>query len=91
MFIKGRVTVEEDKPAKMICQKITPFDEMPKQLWLQYPTREEYRQQEEWQFETLEHAKKQLPNSRMTSVCPELLEKLYKKFGSENVKVVQAT
>ena len=106
VFIKGRVTVEEDKPAKMICQKITPFDEMPKQLWLQYPTREEYRQQEEWLFETLgeydgqdtviiylskEHAKKQLPNSRMTSVCPELLEKLYKKFGSENVKVVQAT
>ena len=27
VFVKGRVTVEEDKPAKMICQKIVPFDE----------------------------------------------------------------
>lgn len=104
VFVKGRVTVEEDKPAKMICQKIVPFDELPKQLWLQFQTKEEYREQEGWLFETLggydghdtviiylskERAKKQLPNSRMTSVCPELLEKLYGRFGIENVKVVQ--
>lgn len=104
VFVKGRVTVEEDKPAKMICQKIVPFDELPKQLWLQFQTKEEYREQEGWLFETLgrydghdtviiylskERAKKQLPNSRMTSVCPELLEKLYGRFGNENVKVVQ--
>ena len=36
-----------------------------------------------------ERAKKQLPNSRMTKVCPELLEELYKKFTKENVEVVQ--
>ena len=36
-----------------------------------------------------ERAKKQLPNSRMTKVCPELLEKLYGDMGHENVKVVQ--
>lgn len=34
-------------------------------------------------------AKKQLPSSRCTRVCRELLEKLYGVFGEENVKVVE--
>lgn len=104
VFVKGRITVEEDKPAKMICQKIVPFDEVPKQLWLQFPNREAYRNMEESLFALLgqydgqdtviiylsqERAKKQLPNSRMTKVCPELLEKLYEDMGHDNVKVVQ--
>ena len=104
VFIKGRITVEEDKPAKMICQKILPFDEIPRQLWIQFTDREEYRKMEEHLFAVLgqydgqdtviiylsqERAKKQLPNSRMTKVCPELLEKLYEDVGHENVKVVQ--
>lgn len=104
VFVKGRITVEEDKPAKMICQKIVPFDEVPKQLWLQFPNREAFRNMEESLFALLgqydgqdtviiylsqERAKKQLPNSRMTKVCPELLEKLYEDMGHENVKVVQ--
>lgn len=104
VFVKGRTTVEEDKPAKMICQKILPFDEVPRQLWIQFTDREEYRKMEEHLFAVLgqydgqdtviiylsqERAKKQLPNSRMTKVCPELLEKLYQTAGHENVKVVQ--
>lgn len=104
VFVKGRITVEEDKPAKMICQKILPFDEIPRQLWIQFTDREEYRRMEENLFGLLgqydgqdtviiylsqERAKKQLPNSRMTKVCPELLEKLYQTAGHENVKVVQ--
>ena len=104
VFIRGRVTVEEDKPAKMICQKIVPFDEIPKQLWVQCRTKAEYREREDELFRILgnydgqdtvivylaaERAKKQLPNSRTTKVCPELLEELYDAFGNENVKVVQ--
>ncbi len=104
VFVKGRVTVEEDKPAKMICQKIVPFDELPKQLWIQCRTKEEYLEKENQLFGILgeydgqdtviiylsqDRAKKQLPNSRMTKVCPELLKKLYEIFGEDNVKVVQ--
>ena len=77
---------------------------MPKQLWIQFTDKESYLQQEQQLFDLLagfdgqdvvivylstERAKKQLPNSRMTRVCPELLEQLYKKFTKENVKVVQ--
>lgn len=104
VFVKGRVTVEEDKPAKMICQKIVPFDEVPNQLWIQFTDKQSYLAAEQSLFDSLakydgqdkvivylstERAKKQLPNSRMTKVCPELLEELYKKFTKENVKVVQ--
>ena len=106
VFIRGRVTVEEDKPAKLICQSMIPFDDIPKQLWIQCGKKEEYQEKEGALFETLseydghdtviiylsaERAKKQLPNSRMTRVCPELLKHLYDMFGSENVKVVQSS
>lgn len=104
VFIRGRVTVEEDKPAKLICQKMIPFDEIPRQLWVQCRTKAEYREREDELFRILgnydgqdtvivylagERAKKQLPNSRTTKICPELLEELYDAFGNENVKVVQ--
>lgn len=104
VFIQGRITVEEDKPAKMICSKIIPFDDLAQSLWLQFGTREEYLREETWIYQTLadydgtdevniylsgERAKKRLPNSHSTCICPELLEKFYKKFGRDNVKVVQ--
>ena len=104
VFISGRASVEEDKPAKLICQKIVPFDEIPKQLWIQCSDKPDYHAKEKALFETLgefdgqdtviiylsrERAKKQLPNSRMTRVCTELLQKLYEMFGQDNVKVVQ--
>lgn len=104
VFVKGRVTVEEDKPAKMICQKIVAFDDMPKQLWVQFQNREEYQSKETILFDQLGHydgqdtvivylreekAKKRLPNSRMTDICEDLLDHMYETFGRENVKVVQ--
>lgn len=104
VFVKGRVTVEEDKPAKLICSAVLPFDEMDRELWIQCKTKEEYLEKEAVLFQILaefdgrdgvniflsrERAKKRLPNSRSTKVCRELLEKLYQEFGSENVKVVE--
>ncbi len=104
VFIQGRVTVEEDKPAKIICSKILPFDEMDKEIWIQCTTKEEYLEKEPWLIQTLAgydgrdvvniylsgaRAKKQLPNSCCTKACPELLQKLFDKFGQDNVKVVE--
>lgn len=104
VFVKGRVTVEEDKPAKMICSGILPFDEIDKDLWIQCRTKEEYLEKEPALFQTLAlfdgrdtvniflsevRATKRLPNSRSTKVCPELLQKLYDIFGIDNVKVVE--
>ena len=104
VFVQGRATVEEDKPAKLICSQVISFDGLAQALWLQFSAKEEYRKEEAWIYEALAgydgndevniyisgiHAAKKLPNSHSTKVCPELLEKLYDKFGRDNVKVVQ--
>lgn len=104
VFVQGRAAVEEDKPAKLICSRVIPFDGLAQSLWLQFPAKEEYRKEEAWIYEALAgydgndevniyisgiHAAKKLPNSHSTKICPELLEKLYDKFGRDNVKVVQ--
>lgn len=104
VFIRGRVTVEEDKPAKLICSSIVSFEDRKRELWVQCGTKGEYLQREPELFRILqdydgqdevvaylsgERAVKRLPKSRTTKVCPELLERLYKEFGPENIKVVE--
>ena len=104
VFIQGRITVEEDKPAKLICSGVIPFDELEKELWIQCRNRQDYAEKEEWLFQILgqydgrdgvniylseDRAKKRLPNSRCTHVCPELLATLSGKFGEDNVKVTE--
>ncbi|HKM20563.1 MAG TPA: DNA polymerase III subunit alpha, partial [Lachnospiraceae bacterium] len=48
VFIQGRVSAEEEKDAKLICERITPFENIPKKLWVKFKTKEEYvlREQE---------------------------------------------
>lgn len=104
VFIQGRVTVEEDKPAKLICSGVVPFDAVEKELWIQFPTRADYEEAEQTLFAILgnydgtenvyiylskDRARKLLPKSRCTKVCKELLSELYTKFGEDNVKVTE--
>ena len=36
VFIEGRISVEDDRDAKLIASKITLFDEMPRTLWIRF-------------------------------------------------------
>ena len=104
VFIQGRVTVEEDKPAKLICSGVVPFDAVEKELWIQFLTRADYEEAEQTLFAILgnydgienvyiylskDRARKLLPKSRCTKVCKELLSELYTKFGEDNEKVTE--
>ena len=42
VFIEGRVSVEEDRDAKLIAGKILTFDEMPKTVWIRFDDRASY-------------------------------------------------
>lgn len=42
LFIQGRVSAEDDKASKLILEKVRLFDDMPRELWLQFESREEY-------------------------------------------------
>ena len=102
VFIKGRVSVEEDKDAKLICQNIMTFDEVPKKLWIQFETKEDYLKSDSELMEMIRESdgndrviiyikgtkeKKVLPPNLSVLAGKELVEMLSEKFGEENVKV----
>ena len=102
MFIKGRVSAEEDKDAKLICQNIMTFDEIPKKLWIQFPTKEDYLKTDGELMAMLRESdgndrviiyiketkeKKILPPNMSVLAEKELTDALSEKFGQENVKV----
>lgn len=102
VFIRGRVSVEEDKDGKLICEKITGFDEITRKLWVKFPTKEAYEAAEAQLLSILSYsdgrdnvciyvenpkAVKTLPPNRSVNADRELLDRLEALYGKENVKV----
>lgn len=46
VFVEGRVTAEEDRNGKLICEKIISFDEVKRELWLQFPSKSDFEEKE---------------------------------------------
>ena len=44
VFLSGRVSLEEEKDGKLICEKVTLFDEVPRKLWIRFDDLDAYRQ-----------------------------------------------
>ena len=103
VFVKGRVSLEEDKNGKLICERIIPFEVIGKKLWVRFDTMEQYSQANLALMEVLEESdgrdqviifiaegkrKKVLPPECNVKADDLLLEKLYEKFGKNNIKVV---
>ena len=44
IFVVGRVSGEEEKASKLICEKIVPFDEARKELWIKFPDPAAYQE-----------------------------------------------
>lgn len=103
VFIKGRVSAEEDKDAKLICEQITGFAEVPKTLWLKFPNLAEYTAKEPQTSAILKDSEgkdqiviylsdtrqmKKLPPNRNVNADQVLVDALAKLLGEENVKVV---
>lgn len=104
VFISGRVAAEDDKPSKLICEAITPFDDIPRELWIQFDSKEIYDQRVHHLYELLrrsdgqdrvviylrkERQMKRLPAARNVHIDSNLLDMLTKEIGAENVKVVE--
>ncbi len=103
VLVKGRVSAEEDKAAKLICTGICSLDGLPRELWIRFPKKEDYLEKEQKLYELLsgsdgkqevviyleqERAVKRLPQNRNVDISAELLEKLRKEYGEEQIKVV---
>ncbi len=104
VFIRGRVSTEEERNSKLICEKIYSFDDAKRELWLQFSGRKDYEEKETKLFELLqdsdgrdgvviyisgEKLMKRLPPSQNIGVSAELLNKLNNFLGRKNVKVVE--
>ena len=106
VFVKGRVSEEEEKASKLICEKIIPFERTKKELWIQFPDKAAYMEQEPIVFGYLadsegddevviycqqERAVKRLPRNRNIRIDPQILGRLMNYFGEKRVKVVEKT
>lgn len=103
VFISGRVDAQEEKDAKLLCESVTPFEEISKTLWIQFETKEDYESMEQGLFDAIagnegrDHIKiyvknpkaiKELPSKYNICADQETVQKLSEKFGADNVKVV---
>lgn len=104
VFVRGRVSEEDDAPSKLICEKIIPFDQTKKELWIQYADKMEYLEDEPHLFDLLkdsegsdgvvvyckaERAVKRLPVGRNIRIEPVILGRLANYYGEARVKVVE--
>ena len=46
VFIQGRVSAEDDKASKLILEKVRPFSDIPRELWIQFESKDDYSQKE---------------------------------------------
>lgn len=106
VFVKGRVSEEDEKASKLICEKIIPFEQTKKELWIQFPDKAVYLENEQIVFGYLadsegddeiviycqaERAVKRLPPNKNIQINPQILSRLMNHFGEKRVKVVEKT
>ncbi|OUO76700.1 DNA polymerase III subunit alpha [Blautia sp. An249] len=104
VFIQGRVSAEDEKASKLICEKIRSFREIPREVWIQFADMETFRRSEQELYQDLMDsegdssvviylkdvkAMKRLPAGRNILADNGTVDFLRKKYGKENVKVVE--
>ena len=102
VFIKGRVSEEEDKPGKLICEKIVPFKAKTKELWVQFENIDTYVKEEKEFLDMIsysegddavviycrsERAVKRLPANRNIHIEPGIITRLQNRYSEKNIKV----
>ena len=106
VFIRGRVSEEDERPSKLICEKVIPFEQKKRELWIQFPDKADYLENERSLFGHLkdsegedevviycqaERAVKRLPRNRNILITPQVLSRLMNQFGEKRIKVVEKT
>ena len=104
VLIQGRVSAEDDKASKLILERVHTFEEVPRELWLQFDDRDTYADREAHLLDELRavpgnasvviylkdvKAMKKLPVGYRVALQEEWLEKFRREYGSGNVRVVE--
>ena len=106
VFVRGRVSEEDEKASKLICEKVIPFEQTKKELWIQFPDKASYLENEQIVYGYLadsegddevviycqaERAVKRLPRNKNIQINTQVLSRLMNHFGEKRVKVVEKT
>ena len=103
VFVKGRVSAEEEKDGKLICESVQLFDEVKKELWIKFPNKDEFDRNETELLSILSESDgrdgvvlyidnprmiKRLSPNKNVHADQMLISQLAKKYGEQNVKLV---
>lgn len=104
VFVRGRVSEEDEAASKLICESVIPFEQTKKELWLQYEGKADFLAREAELYDLIkesdgddqvviyckaEKAVKRLPRSRNIHVEPGILSRLTNYLGESCVKVIE--
>ena len=104
LFVQGRVSAEDDKASKLICERIWAFEEIPRDIWIQFETKEAFGQKEQELYRIIRssdgkdqiviyvknpRAVKRLGERFSVQASAGLLKNLEDAFGRDNVKVME--
>ncbi len=104
VFIRGKVDAADDRASKLICEKIWLFGQVPRELWIQFDSREDYQEKEDGLSRQIgaaagkdavvlylkkERAMKRLPPSQRVAIDALDMEQLYAAYGEGNVKILE--
>ena len=104
VFIYGRVSAEDEKNGKLICEQVCSLDARKRELWIQFFTKEDYANAKEQLQQCLTDCRgddevviyisgikalKRLPRQWNVSIDGLNLKALTGAFGEKNVKVVE--
>lgn len=104
IFIRGRVSEEDEAPSRLICEEIIPFDQTKKELWLQFDSKADFQRREQDLYEIIgesegrdwviiyckaERAMKRLGANRNVRADAGLLSRLTNYLGESCVKLIE--
>lgn len=104
VFVVGHASFEANANGKIICERIVPFEDTPKSVWLQFATMEEYSQKEQELYALIKDSDgddeiriyiestkqyKTLGTRHGVHADSTLLNKLFAFLGEKNVKCVE--
>ena len=106
IYVRGRVSASEDQQAKLICEKIVAFSDIPREVWIRFDDKKQFEQMEQRLYDCIEDedggdylylCQKEKMIRRLFTIIyniqanHEIIGRLSREFGAENIKIKQNT
>ena len=104
IFVTGRVSEEDEAPSRLICEKVIPFEQTERELWLQFDSKAAFKSRERELYDIFgesegrdsviiyckaERAMKRLGANRNVCADAGLLSRLTNYLGESCVKLIE--